>query len=40
MQKKLLKREEDAKRIADKILEEKVILIMKELVKLERKALQ
>jgi len=33
-----LKREEDAKRIADKILEEKVLLIMKELVKLENKS--
>ena len=32
-----LKREEDAKRIADKILEEKVIVLMKELVKLENK---
>lgn len=32
-----LKREEDAKRIADKILEEKVIILMKELVKLENK---
>ena len=30
-----LKREEDAKRIADKILEEKVILALKEMVKLE-----
>jgi trigger factor len=35
--KETLKREEDAKRIADKILEEKVILQMKELVKLENK---
>ncbi len=35
--KETLKREEDAKRITDKILEEKVILIMKELVKLEDK---
>jgi trigger factor len=35
--KETLKREEDAKRIADKILEEKVILILKELVKLENK---
>jgi trigger factor len=35
--KETLKREEDAKRIADKILEEKVILLMKELVKLENK---
>jgi trigger factor len=35
--KETLKREEDAKRIADKILEEKVILAMKELVKLEEK---
>lgn len=32
-----LKREEDAKRIADKILEEKVILALKEIVKLETK---
>ena len=36
--KETLKREEDAKRIADKILEEKVIMIMKELVKLENKS--
>ena len=36
--KETLKREEDAKRIADKILEEKVILIMKDLVKLENKS--
>jgi trigger factor len=36
--KETLKREEDAKRIADKILEEKVILLMKELVKLEDKS--
>lgn len=35
--KETLKREEDAKRIADKILEEKVILLMKEMVKLESK---
>jgi trigger factor len=35
--KETLKREEDAKRIADKILEEKVIVLMKELVKLENK---
>jgi trigger factor len=35
--KETLKREEDAKRIADKILEEKVIVFMKELVKLENK---
>jgi trigger factor len=35
--KETLKREEDAKRIADKILEEKVIQILKELVKLENK---
>ena len=35
--KETLKREDDAKRIADKILEEKVILILKELVKLENK---
>ena len=32
------KRDEDAKRIADKILEEKAILLMKELVKLENKS--
>ena len=36
--KETLKREEDAKRIADKILEDKVLLIMKDLVKLENKA--
>jgi trigger factor len=36
--KETLKREEDAKRIADKVLEEKVILQMKELVKLESKS--
>ena len=36
--KETLKREEDAKRIADKILEEKVIFLMKELVKLENKS--
>lgn len=35
--KETLKRDEDAKRIADKILEEKVIVLMKELVKLENK---
>ena len=35
--KETLKREEDAKRIADKILEEKVIVLMKELVRLEPK---
>ena len=35
--KETLKREEDAKRIADKILEEKVLVLMKELVKLENK---
>jgi len=33
-----LKREEDAKRIADKILEEKVILLIKDMVKLESKS--
>jgi len=33
-----LKREEDAKRIADKILEEKVILLVKDMVKLESKS--
>jgi len=32
-----LKREEEAKKIADKILEEKAVLLMKELVKLENK---
>jgi trigger factor len=37
--KETLKREEDAKRIADKILEEKVLLLMKELVKLESKSI-
>jgi trigger factor len=36
--KETLKRDEDAKRIADKILEEKVLLIMKEIVKLEDKS--
>lgn len=36
--KETLKREEDAKRIADKILEEKVTAILKEIVKLENKA--
>ena len=36
--KETLKREEDAKRIADKILEEKVILILKELLKIESKS--
>jgi trigger factor len=36
--KETLKRDEDAKRIADKILEEKVILLIKELVKLENKS--
>jgi len=35
--KETLKREEDAKKIADKILEEKVNLILKEMVKLETK---
>jgi trigger factor len=35
-----LKREEDAKRIAEKILEEKVILILKDLVKLENKSIK
>jgi trigger factor len=35
--KETLKREEDAKRIADKILEEKVIILVKDLVKLETK---
>jgi trigger factor len=36
--KETLKREEDAKKIADKILEEKVILLLKELVKLDSKS--
>jgi trigger factor len=36
--KETLKRDEDAKRIADKILDEKVILLIKELVKLEDKS--
>jgi trigger factor len=36
--KETLKREEDAKRIADKILDEKVILILKELLKLETRS--
>jgi trigger factor len=36
--KETLKREEDAKRIADKILEEKVILILKELLEIENKS--
>jgi trigger factor len=36
--KETLKREEDAKRITDKILEEKAIILMKELVKLENKS--
>jgi trigger factor len=36
--KETLKREEDAKRIADKILEEKVIMLLKDLVKLEHKS--
>ena len=36
--KETLKREEDAKKIADKILEEKVILLLKELVKLDNKS--
>ncbi len=36
--KETLKREDDAKRIADKILDEKAIFIMKELVKLENKS--
>jgi trigger factor len=35
--KETLKREEDAKRIADKILEEKVLVFMKDMVKLENK---
>jgi trigger factor len=36
--KETLKRENDAKRIADNILEEKVIIVLKELVKLENKS--
>ena len=36
--KETLKKEEDSKRIADKILEEKVILVLKDLVKLENKS--
>lgn len=36
--KETLKREEDAKRIADKVLEDKVMLILKDLVKLEEKS--
>jgi trigger factor len=36
--KETLKREDDAKRIADKILEEKVILVLKEVVKIENKS--
>ena len=36
--KETLKREEDAKRIADKILEEKVLIQMKEMVKIENKS--
>jgi trigger factor len=36
--KETLKREDDAKRIADKILDEKVIILMKELIKLENKS--
>jgi trigger factor len=36
--KETLKRDEDAKRIADKILDEKVILLIKELIKLEDKS--
>lgn len=37
--KETLKREEDAKRIADKLLEEKVIALIRELVKVDNKAL-
>ncbi|MCX6326021.1 MAG: trigger factor [Bacteroidia bacterium] len=36
--KETLKREDDGKRIADKIIEEKVFILMKELVKLENKS--
>jgi trigger factor len=37
--KETLKHEDDAKRIADKILEEKVLAKMKELVKIENKSI-
>jgi trigger factor len=37
--KETLKKEDDAKRIADKILEEKAILLMKDLVKIENKSI-
>ncbi len=37
--KETLKREDDAKRIADKVLEDKVILLLKDLVKLEEKSI-
>ena len=37
--KETLKREEDAKRIAEKVLEERIILIIKEIVKLEDKSI-
>jgi trigger factor len=37
--KETLKREDDAKRIADKILDEKVVAIIKELIKLEEKSI-
>jgi trigger factor len=37
--KETLKREDDAKRIADKILDEKVIAILKDLIKLEEKSI-
>ena len=36
--KETLKREEDAKRIADKILEDKVLVVMKDIVKVENKS--
>ena len=36
--KETLKRDEDAKRIADKILDEKALALMKDLVKLENKS--
>lgn len=37
--KETLKREDDAKRIADKILEEKIIVILKEMLKIENKSI-
>ncbi|HSL85706.1 MAG TPA: hypothetical protein VK861_02085, partial [Bacteroidales bacterium] len=38
--KEMLKREEEAKRIADRILENKVIRVLKEMVKIEEKKVQ